>query len=165
MASLYELTNEMQVIESELQESGGEMSEALVSYLDELGVRIDSKVENYCFVIRNNESMSNSIGEEIKRMQARKKSHDRTVARLKQSLRDAMIRIDVDRVQSERFTVSTGKAGGVARLEVDDIDALPPEYVKTTVAPDNAAIRNAIAAGVEIYGVRLADKETVLRIK
>lgn len=165
MSSLYELSSAMQAVEFQLMESDGETSEALEAYIESLDIRVSDKVENYCQLIRNQEAFAKSIGDEIKRMQGRKATIDRSVGSLKARLFEALQRMDVSKVKTERFTVGIQKAGGVQPLVVDDVERLPERYQKKTITADNSAIREALKAGEPLYGVRLEEQKTVLRIR
>ena len=164
--SLYELTSEMVVIEQQLLDSGGEASEALFEYLDGLDVRIEEKIERICYVIRNAESMASAIKDEEMRMRSRRASYESTVERLKSSLRDAMMRLEKKKVVTPKFTVNYQKSGR-GRLLVDDVDSLPDAFVnkKVEIKPDDKKIREAIANGESIRGVRIDEQKTILRIR
>ncbi len=54
---------------------------------------------------------------------------------------------------------------GTAGVVITDEASLPPEYLRTTVAPDRAAIGKALKAGVEVSGAALANGMPVLTLR
>jgi len=75
--NLHEINLQIEeLIEENVNEETGEMTEDVALMLDQLEMNRDEKVLNCARYVNEHKSASNGIAEQIKRMQARKKVHD-----------------------------------------------------------------------------------------
>lgn len=153
--NLYEITREAQELASllETDELTPELEAALLINQDQLQV----KAGNYAKVIANIQSDSDSIEAEIKRLKAMKDTKDRSISRLKEALRDAMLVSGIEKVESPLFKLSVRRSEAV---EVDVVEALPSAFqnVKNVVTADKVAIKEAIKRGEFVMGARIIEK-------
>ena len=89
--TLYQLTGQMAAIEDALQENGGELTPELEEIWAETAESLPMKVDGYNQVITNLTAYSKNLDEEIKRLQALKKTADNSLARLKAHIKDVMV--------------------------------------------------------------------------
>jgi hypothetical protein len=154
MANLYEITRETLELASllETEEFTPELEAALLINQDQLQV----KAGNYAKVIANIQSDSDSIDAEIKRLKAMKDNKDRSISRLKEALRDAMLVSGIDKIESSLFKLSLRRSEAV---EVDVVEALPNAFqnVKNVVTADKIAIKEAIKRGENVMGARIVE--------
>jgi hypothetical protein len=159
--NLYNITTEMKNLTLQLEEGEltPELEQALVITQDQL----QAKAIDYCYVIKNIESDSEAIDNEIKRLKAMKEAKDNTIDRLKEAVRNAMLASGIDKIESSLFKLSLRRSESV---EVVNIDQLPENLitVKKTVSPDKVKIKEAIKAGLTVEGANLIENYS-LQIK
>ncbi len=152
--NLYEITREAQELAFllETDELTPELEAALLINQDQL----QAKAGNYAKVIANIQSDSDSIDAEIKRLKAMKDTKDRSISRLKEALRDAMLVSGIDKIESSLFKLSLRRSEAV---EVDVVEALPNAFqnVKNVVTADKIAIKEAIKRGENVMGARIIE--------
>ena len=152
--NLYEITREAQELAFllETDELTPELEAALLINQDQLQV----KAGNYAKVIANIQSDSDSIDAEIKRLKAMKDTKDRSISRLKEALRDAMLVSGIDKIEISLFKLSLRRSEAV---EVDVVEALPNAFqnVKNVVTADKLAIKEAIKRGENVMGARIVE--------
>ena len=152
--NLYEITREAQELAFLLEsdELTPELEAALLINQDQL----QAKAGNYAKVIANIQSDSDSIDAEIKRLKAMKDTKDRSISRLKEALRDAMLVSGIEKIESSLFKLSLRRSEAV---EVDVVEALPNAFqnVKNVVTADKVAIKEAIKRGENVMGARIIE--------
>ena len=127
-----------------------------VDALQELAAERREKVENIGLFIKNEEAKAKAIGDELKSLQARKKSHENRVEALKRYLLKFG---GGENVETARVCVkySAGRESTV----VDAPEDIPEAYRVYTFKPDKTAIKKAIKAGEKIPGAHLERKPSV----
>lgn len=152
--NLYEITREAQELAFllETDELTPELEHALVINQDQL----QSKAGNYAKVIANIQCDSDAIDTEIRRLKAMKETKDRSINRLKEALRYAMLVSGIEKIESSLFKISLRRSEAV---EVDVIEALPNAFVniKNVVTADKIAIKDAIKRGENVTGARIVE--------
>lgn len=152
--NLYEITREAQELAFllETDELTPELEAALLINQDQL----QTKAGNYAKVIANIQSDADAIDAEIKRLKAMKDSKERSINRLKEALRDAMLVSGIDKIESSLFKLSLRRSEAV---EVDVVEALPNAFqnVKNVVTADKVAIKEAIKRGENVMGARIIE--------
>jgi len=115
---------------------------------------LEQKAVSYLEVMRREESFVEVIDNEIKRLQALKKSKTRMLDRLEESLLNAVKVFG-------GFTIGLTKFGNRKSETVvvlkDMVNQLPKEYktIKLTEEPDKKAIKEALKSGVELDGCEI----------
>ena len=88
---LYELTDAYAELAALLDECESEEETAqLWAQLDEIGSSIAEKADNYARFLRNKQAEANSLDEEIKRLQKRKRSAENQIDQLREHMKFAM---------------------------------------------------------------------------
>jgi hypothetical protein len=172
--SLYAITEEMQAVQTAFDrligdgdEADPEGASAALEHIDALAQAFDAKADSYAALIRNAETRAAARREEARRFAALAERDEFLATRLRLALMEAMQRTNRTKVQTERFQLSVRANGGKRPVLVDDEAALPPEFVVPvySVKVDKDAIRQAIEAGSEVPGARLAERGTRLDLK
>jgi hypothetical protein len=160
MASLWQLTMEELSFISLMEENGGEVTDEL---LEELAIRRDNfqhKAESYAKFILKLESESEQAADEIKRIQAIKKSKDKTVDRLKETLLAALMLFGqedskgVRRYETPLAKLSTRKSVSV---EILDDKIIPDDFWVIKKEVSKSTISQAIKDGAEVPGAQLKE--------
>ena len=153
--SLYKINAEYMELFGRIEMAEGvltpELEEELIIKKSELEVKSIAYVE----VIKQRESFNDRIDDEIKRLQAMKKSNDTLVSRLKTNLLQAVSIFG--NYEAGFVKIGTRKSKQVV---VDyDVNDLPKQYktVKVTETADKVAIKKALESGETVYGCRLVE--------
>ena len=151
MANLYQIKQEIEAFEYEIDEETGELTNALV--WDELCMAYEEKVENIACYIKNLASDVLAFKTEEEALAKRRKSAERTIEYLKNLLADNM---DGEKFSTAKCAITFRKTD---KVEISDIEQIPAELLrtKTTVEADKTAIKAAIKAGKEISGCKLVE--------
>lgn len=153
---LYELSaqyRELQTMDAEFVEDT----------LEGIEGEIEVKAENLLAVVSNINSDVDAISNEIKRLQARKKTLTTRQDWLREYLRDNMEAAGIDKITCPLFTITLRKPTKI--VDVLEPDLLPEDFQKVTIAPDKVAIKKALESGIEIPGCKLVDGRRGLMIK
>lgn len=159
--NIYQITTEQQRINELLEESGGELTPEIEEALLINEENLLTKVENYAYSIRKYEGASDNIAEEIKRLQALKRTADNTIERLKENIGNAMISFNRPKLDVGTFRLSFRKSEMVT---IEECTELPERYQKVKIDYDRTALKNDIKNGISIPGVYLIEKQN-LQIK
>lgn len=157
MASLYELTGQFNHVAEMLTDEQIEQ-EVIIHTLESIDAAIEEKADNYAKLIKNQESDSKGIAEEIKRLQARKQAIDNNVKNMKLSLQNAMNEIGKTKFKTELFSFNIQK--NPVKVDIVDEDLIPDEFKKIKIEYDKTAIKKAD----NVPGVELVQSES-LRIR
>jgi len=165
--NLFQITQEFLELASLIEEAGGEVNDAI---LEELAISRDNfahKAEGYTKLILKWESESEAAAAEIKRIQALKKTKDNAIARLRDTLLQALMVFGsedskgIKRYETALLKLSTRRS---AAVEITDETALPDEAFVIKREVSKTAIKRLLEDGMEIDGAAI--KENVsLQIK
>ena len=152
--SLYHIENEYLTIISQVEELDGELTPELEEQLTINEKELQSKSIAYLEFIGSKEALNVRVSDEIKRLQAVKKSNDTLVKNLKNRLLDAVKLYGDFEVGLTKF--GTRKSSSVS---VDDVNSLPKELkvIKVTEQADKKAIKEALQAGESIEGCEIVE--------
>jgi len=125
---------------------------------------VPAAIEDGIAYIKNQEAQVDAISAEIKRLQDLKKSRENRLARVRKGYTDFLIAVEKKKIETPKGTMTV--AAPTFSTKVDDIDALPDAYKRTTVKidADLTAIKQAIKAGHNVPGAHLEEKFSI-RIK
>ena len=152
--SLYTIETEYLTLINQVEELDGELTPELEEALIINETQLQSKSIAYLEYIGSRESINNRIDDEIKRLQAMKKSNSNLVSNLKNRLLDAVKLYGDYEVGLTKF--GTRKS---SQIIVEDVNELPKEYkvIKITESADKKLLKEAIKSGKEIKGVELRE--------
>lgn len=104
--SLYTLTNDLQQLEAMLLDEDCEVSqECLMDTLEAVEGEYTDKVNAYCKLIKNLKAEAEDISEEVKRLQAKKRSRDKSIERLKDTLATSMQLVGREKLKTPLFSL------------------------------------------------------------
>ena len=159
MSNLYELTWKYKEIQNHLLND-----DDYPVWLIAADEEINSKIENYGFVIRNMESDSDALDAEIKRLMERKKTTDKAIDRMKDMVMQAMKTTDKTKLTTPHFKFTVAKAGGKTPVKITG--DVPHEWCKVKYEPDKDKIRTAMEENGEIFDfAELGERTEYLRMK
>ena len=157
MATLYELAGQFNHVAEMLVDEEIDQ-EVIIHTLESIDAAIEEKADNYAKLIKNQESDSKGIADEIKRLQARKQAKDNNIKNMKLSLQNAMNEIGKTKFKTELFSFNI--QNNPVKVDIVDEDLIPDEFKKIKIEYDKTAIKKA----ENVPGVELIQSES-LRIR
>ena len=127
-------------------------AEELADTLDGINDAIEVKVDNICRVRKYLEGKVEVYKAEAKRLTALAKQAENNADSMKNYLDEQLKRMNIKKMDTELFKLSYRKSDSV---NVIDLDAVPDEYKRITIAPDKTAIKKAIKDGETVNGAEL----------
>lgn len=155
--ALYHIESELNNINEQLIESGGELSPELQDKLAMTREELATKAANYGFVILKNQSESAIIDAEIKRLKDIKDSLDNATYKIKEVISNAMIQYDLTEVKTPTIKLSFRASESV---EVDE-SKLAQKYFNYKPTVDKTTIKADLKAGIEVDGARIVSKQNL----
>lgn len=154
MKNLFEITTDQKRLIQEIELMEGEITPEVEKQLEITEKELQVKSIAYLEVITKRESFNDLIDNEVKRLQAMKKTNTNLINRLKDNLLVAVKTFGSFEIGTHKF--GTRKSSAVV---VEDVNSLPKEYktVKVTESADKKAIKDALKAGKEIKGCFIQD--------
>ena len=158
--SLYNIQQEYISLAESIIDNDGLLSEEMEAALQINKDQLESKSQCYGFIVRQLEGECDMIDNEIKRLEAMKKSRGKTVDRLKESVSKAMLLYEIDKIETPTIKISFRKSESI---EIEEESLIDEKYmtVKTTKTPDKKAIKEAIKAGEIVLGVTLKENQNI----
>lgn len=169
MRSIFQLEGDLQALEALLAEDAsvsedGEINEHLAKWLEESEGQFEAKVEGYCGLMGQLTALADARKAEAQRLAVLEQEARNKATRLKTVLRDVLLRLNRQKVETARYKVRLQKAGGAQPMVVDEF-SIPEEFMAVVKSPDRAAIRAALESGKTLPFAQLADRSTIIVIK
>ena len=158
MRALFHIEQELNAINEELINSGGELSPELETTLAITQEELSNKSANYAIVILKNEADVNILEAEIKRLQALKVPIEATNEKLKEAISNAMLNYGIEKVETPLVKLSFRKSESV---QVFDEAMLNQKFFNYAPTIDKTAIKQAIKAGEDVQGARIETKHNL----
>jgi hypothetical protein len=133
---LYALSAEYAALQA-AAEDGADCEAALAALTDALEV----KAERIAALLRNLDAEAESLAAEEKRLAARRKARENAYERLAEYLRANMEAAGIERIKAPKFTLYLQVSESVA---VEDIDAVPVEYLHPPKPVEKAVAKKAV---------------------
>lgn len=118
--------------------------------LERIGGELSAKVGALCHVIAELEADADKIGAEVARLAARQKARETRAAKLRDYLRENMRAAGIHQIRTATHTISLSPS--TPRVEVDDVSAIPAEYMRQPPTPAAAPDKKAIADAYKRLG-------------
>jgi hypothetical protein len=158
--ALYQIANEYLALAEKLDTLDLD-AQTIEDTIEASGLTDDfnSKAQGILHIASEAEKYSPLIDMEIERLQALKANRDKLAQGLRDYLKSNMERAGISKISCPLFTVSIKQ--NPPAVEILDPLSLPAEYWRTpepkppVAAPDKAAIKAALQAGVDVIGARL----------
>jgi hypothetical protein len=158
--NLFQITQEFLELASLIEEAGGEVNDAILEELAISRGNFAHKAEGYTKLILKWESESEAASAEIKRIQALKKTKDNAIARLRDTLLQALMVFGsedskgIKRYETALLKLSTRRS---AAVEITDETALPEEAFVIKREVSKTAIKRLLEDGMEIDGAAIKE--------
>ena len=130
LRSIYAIQQEYVNLIEELEENGGELTEELEAILMKNEEDFKQKVKNYVFIIKEKESSLALLDDEIRRLQALKKTRKTVIDKLETTILNALLlygKIDnksgVVRYEGDTFKLSTRKSNKTIVYDSEGLEA------------------------------------------
>lgn len=175
MPTLYEIGGNLTALHDLLIECDGEITDAeaeaaIDGWLAEMQTALETKVDNYCALIREYESRADARELEAKRLMVGAGAYNNNAKRLKGRLKGFLELHGIARLETERFLLSVQRNGGKAPLVVperweQEPASAPEAWQRRVIQLDKEAIREALEAGEQVDGCEIAPRGNHLRIR
>lgn len=129
-----------------------------VEALELTGAEAQQKILNTFCYVKELEADAKTLAEQIKNLQARKKSLERTAGFFKAQCSEAMHALGVSKLKNSQITGGFRKSTAV---QIEDLDALPEEFIKIEKSANKIALKEQLAEGVVIPGASLVTNESL----
>lgn len=140
-----------------------ESEDELAKKIDEVGIELDTKIENIGCYIKNLESDVEALKREEDNLKARRKSAENKIEGLKRYLDGYLTACYPNECDKAKWKFKTPKVVLGFRksttVEVPDLEKLDKNFIKikTETSADKTAIKEAIKNGTEVKGAFLKD--------
>lgn len=170
MKTLFDISQELLLLELQLEEAEGEMNDALEDWFDQLNEERDQKLDNYAALIKELEARSNARKTEAQRLRELADIDAKKAERLKTRLKEFFINTNLQKIETDRFKLGIRKNGGVIPLVFEEhleVAQLPDAYRIDTVShkANSEAIRAALDSGENLPFVKYGERGVSLSIK
>ena len=169
--TLWQLTEQgsklEEMIENSINWETGEVDEnydKLTDLKDEINAMVVSKGKDLIYVLRKQDNYAEAIDEEIKRLQALKKSYTKKKENLSNYIKMCMIANNIKAIETPIGKLSV--VNNAESVEIYDESLIDKKFIKTKIEEtiSKTDIKNAIKNGEEVQGARLV-RNTRLAIK
>ena len=125
---------------------------------------VPSAVSDGIRYIKRQEAQTAEISNEIKRLQALKKTRENRLARVRRGYAEFLAAVGATKIETASGNMTLIEAS--PETVIDSIDEIPNQYTRETIKidADKVAIKKAIQAGEFIPGAHLESKPSI-RIK
>lgn len=158
MKTLYDITIENLKIIDLLQESGGEITEEIEQLMTINKDNLNTKVEDYCKVIKMLDAEVKGAKAEIDRITAYKKTTEKIIERMKNRIDSAFQMMAIDELKVGTFKVNYRKSESV---NIIDESLIPDDYFQVKKEVSKEAIKDAIKGGLEVSGAEILEKKNL----
>lgn len=161
MNSLYRIVQEFKELES-LFESEQASDLERFQKITEL---LQTKTDEVAFYYQSLEDFQDALEKRQKEIEEASLALEAKMKTLKSYVRASMIELGTSKMLGKTTSVALHKAR--TRVEVKNIDALPPEFleVKTSILPKLTEIRQAIESGLEVPGAEIVEGQRPVKFK
>jgi len=161
---LYELADDFNDLNA-LVEQGELTIDDIEDTLEAINASIEDKFDATCMAIKNISEPVSAIDDEIKRLQARKKSLKTQEENMKQYMLTQLDKMGKKSVKTALFTVSSRKP--TEKIVVDDEAKLPDDCVEVVMEtkPLKSKILDLLNSGEEVEGVRVEMGKKSIQIR
>ncbi|EAG2534285.1 siphovirus Gp157 family protein [Listeria monocytogenes] len=154
MSTLYSIQGKYQQLLNLAEQLDPELLKDTLESIDD---ELETKAENVAFVIKELEGQSLILEKETKRLAERKNTINNNVKRLKQSLFDAMITANKQKIKTNLFTLDIRK--NPPSVIVEDESKLLNYLVEQPKKLDKTRLSDDLKKGIEIPGAKIVQTE------
>ncbi|ENE7830516.1 siphovirus Gp157 family protein [Listeria innocua] len=154
MSTLYSIQGKYQQLLNLAEQLDPELLKDTLESIDD---ELEKKAENVAFVIKELEGQSLILEKETKRLAERKNTINNNVKRLKQSLFDAMITANKQKIKTNLFTLDIRK--NPPSLIVEDESKLLNYLIEQPKKLDKTKLGDDLKKGIEVPGAKIIQTE------
>lgn len=154
IATLYSIQGKYQQLLNLAEELDPELLKDTLESIDD---ELETKAENVAFVIKELEGQSLILEKETKRLAERKNTINNNVKRLKQSLFDAMITANKQKIKTNLFTLDIRK--NPPSIIVEDESKLLNYLIEQPKKLDKTKLGDDLKKGIEVPGAKIIQTE------
>ncbi|EEO3352480.1 siphovirus Gp157 family protein [Listeria monocytogenes] len=154
MSTLYSIQGKYQQLLNLAEQLDPEL---LKNTLESIDDELETKAENVAFVIKELEGQSLILEKETKRLAERKNTINNNVKRLKQSLFDAMLTANKQKIKTNLFTLDIRK--NPPSVIVEDESKLLNYLIEQPKKLDKTKLGDDLKKGIEVEGAKLIQTE------
>lgn len=161
MNSLWQISNELLLIEQQLEELGGEITPEIEQALEITQKELQSKCLNYVHFINHIQTQISEAEIYKSKVLDYISKKEKLLERLKNALNEAVTKFGT--IETDMWKLSQRKSESV---EIVDLDKVPDKFktIKQNIQADKTAIKQALKNGENIEGAKLIEKQN-LQIK
>lgn len=156
--TLYHITSEQLRINELLEESGGELTPEIEEALMLNAENFEIKADGYIESISRYKALAEAADVRIKEMQRIKKTSENIEKRLKERLLQAMMVMEVDKMEIGLRKLSIRNTSAV---NITDEAHIPAEYIIIEQKYDKTRIKDALKNGDVIPGAELVTNKSI----
>jgi seryl-tRNA synthetase len=119
-------------------------SEELKALFENLSDDINNKLDGAMYVIKELEANSNTLKDEAKRLNARAKTNDNSIVRLKDMIKSLVSLQEGKKIKTLKFNFAVATTES---LTIDDESQVPSDYINFTPKVDKAQLKKDIKNG------------------
>lgn len=165
MANIYEIKNEFNTLWSILEDELVD-DEALMGAWETATEDLAEKLENCCKYIKNEEAVIAGLKEEEERLNARRKTKENAIKRLKQLMQDAMNAAGEKKLPCGIFTVSIQNNAPSVVMDEQYVENVPAEFLRMREPEvDKKKILEALKEGKNLDGLAHLQQTASIRIR
>lgn len=158
---LYDIPQKyLQVLENVDPETG----EIDVDALEKIQDSLHNKADAYAKVIQSLVCSNEAIDLEIDRLNAITQSNTKKIQTLKESLMNAMVKMDDEKFKTDLFSFRVGLAS-TRPLILDESKEIPIKYTKTVTTVDKTKVKKDLEKGEKLDFAELGERKQFLVIK
>ncbi|EBI2282149.1 siphovirus Gp157 family protein [Listeria monocytogenes] len=154
MSTLYSIQGKYQQLLNLAEQLDPELLKDTLESIDD---ELETKAENVAFVIKELEGQSLILEKETKRLAERKNTINNNVKRLKQSLFDAMITANKQKIKTNLFTLDIRK--NPPSLIVEDESKLLNYLIEQPKKLDKTKLGDDLKKGIDVPGAKIIQTE------
>ena len=160
MRSLYEITGDFLTL-MEMLEDADEDSQMIIDTLEGMGGELEVKAENYAKIIRYMQGDAEILDKEAKRINAKKKTIENNINRLKDTLMNSMILTEKEKIKAVLFSFTV--KSNPPKLIIDDLDRIPKKYkIPQPDKIDEAGIKEYLKGNKKLAYAHLESGKSLL---
>jgi len=157
MSKLYELSQALEIIHSDIDEAGGELSEGLEARLDEVTLALEKKAVSIGKLVKNIHGDEVALDDEIKRLTKKKQARVNLQNRLKDYLKENMEKAGITKIANPVCQIRI-QANSQPTLILDERTEWPAQFcdvIPERLELNKAKLKAALTAGEKVEGAEI----------
>ena len=162
---LYEITQTyLDIIDQFADPDVGDDFDSMAEAFNAVTDGFNDKAENIGCLIKETQATAAAIADEIKALQARKRTADNKAEFLKNYLCEQMEAIGAKKIETPRAVLTRRKSSYVNVFDQEKIEERHPEFIKIKIdkAIDKRELAKALKGGAYIEGADMRERESLV---